>query len=292
MPRVMAVAFEPLGRLYYFDPGDVDYTYGESVLVPTEEGTEVARCVWGPADVEWSGSLPHCVGPAADADLRRDAANRRRRAEIAVIARRLVARHELPMRIVGVDFVDQSDEFDQQAVVYFEAPGRVDFRALLSDLARAVQARIDLRQIGSRDAAALVGGLGPCGREFCCALMGPRQDPLPPGVARDQALPNNPSQFQGACGRLMCCLAYEKELYVDFRKRAPKRGTQVVTDQGAGVVVGHSVPLDAVVVQVDAERVTCPLGRVCPMRGGVVASAQPGATTAASSRSAPGRPAD
>jgi cell fate regulator YaaT (PSP1 superfamily) len=274
MPRVLAVAFEPLGRLYYFDPGEDDYAYGDPVLVPTGDGVEVARCVWGPADVEWSGALPRCAGPAADAELRRDASNRHRRAEIAAVARRLVARHELPMRVVGVDFVDQSDEFDQQAVVYFEAPGRVDFRALLADLARAVQARIDLRQIGSRDAASIVGGFGPCGREVCCALIGPRQDPLPPGVARDQSVPNNPSQLQGACGRLMCCLAYEKQLYVDFRKRAPRRGTQVVTDQGNGVVVGHSVPLDAVVVQVDTERVTCPLGRVCPALGASAAPAR------------------
>ena len=260
----MAVAFEPLGRLSYVDPGVADYAYGQAVLVPTAAGAEVARCVWGPADVDWSGPLPACLGPAGTPELERDTTNRRRRAEIAAVARCLVARHELPMRIVGVDFLDQSDEFDQQAVVYFEAPGRVDFRALLGDLARALQARIDLRQVGVRDAAALLGGLGPCGREVCCVVLGPRSEPVPGGMVREQALPNNPSQLQGTCGRLMCCLAYENPLYADFRARAPRPGTPVSTDVGDGVVVAHVVPLDAVVVEVAGERITCPVGRVCP----------------------------
>ncbi len=262
----MAVAFEPLGRLYYVDPGEAEYAYGDSVLVPTGDGVEVATCVWGPVQTEWAGELQPCLGPARQPELRRDTSNRRRRAEIVAVSRRLIARHDLPMRVVGVDFVDQSEEFDQQAVVYFEAPGRVDFRTLLIDLARALQARIDLRQIGPRDAAAIIGGLGPCGRECCCALIGPLREPVPGRLARDQALPNNPSQLAGSCGRLMCCLTYENPLYVDFRKRAPAAGTPVVTEQGPGVVVGHSVPLDAVVVQVDNERVTCPLGQVCPAR--------------------------
>lgn len=265
MPRVMAVAFEPLGRLYYLDPGEADYAHGDLVLAPTGDGSEVARCVWGPTEAEWAGDLPRCLGPAESPDVQRDVANRRRRAEIAAVARRLIARHELPMRVVGVDFVDQSDEFDRQAVVYFEAPGRVDFRALLTDLARALQARIDLRQIGPRDAAAILGAIGSCGREVCCATIGPLRDPLPQGLAREQRLPNNPSQFQGTCGRSMCCLAYESELYADFRQRAPRVGAQVVTGQGEGVVVAHRVPLDSVVVQLGEERVTCPASEACPL---------------------------
>lgn len=261
----MGVAFEPLGRLYYLDPGEADYAHGDLVLAPTGDGSEVARCVWGPTDVEWAGDLPRCIGLAEVPDVRRDQANRRRRAEIAVVARRLIARHELPMRVIGVDFVDQSDDFDQQAVIYFEAPGRVDFRALLIDLARTLQARIDLRQIGPRDAAAILGVIGSCGREACCATIGPLRDPLPAGLAREQRLPNNPTQFQGTCGRAVCCLAFESELYTDFRKRAPRVGTTVSTGQGTGVVVGHSVPLDSVVVQLEEGRLTCPTGEACPL---------------------------
>lgn len=277
MPRVIAVAFKPLGRLYYFDAGDLQLGYGQRVLVPTGEGAEVAHCVWGPVPLDWPGHLEKCLGAAADADLKRDAANRVRRSGIAIVARNLIARHELPMRVVGVDFVDQSDDFDQQAVIYFEAPGRVDFRLLLVDLARTVQARIDLRQIGSRDAAAIIGGCGACGRELCCAAMGPSKTPLSLRMARNQDLPNNPSQLLGACGRLMCCLAYEQPLYADFHQRAPQLGAVVGTPEGAGTVVGHSVPLEAVVVQVAQERVTCPLARVCPVEPAGAAN-RPGGT--------------
>ena len=263
MAKVIAVAFEPLGRLYYFDAGDAEPGFGEGVLVPTGDGAEVAHCVWGPEELDWMGELPACLGPAAASDDARDAANRVRRVQIAGVARTLIARHELAMRVVGVDFVDQSPDFDRQAVIYFEAPGRVDFRMLLIDLARALQARIDLRQIGSRDAAAIIGGCGACGRELCCAVMGPPKTSVSLRQARTQDLSNNPSQLLGACGRLMCCLAYEQERYADFRTTAPGIGTVVGTPDGTGTVVGHSVPLDAVVVQVATERFTCPLGRLC-----------------------------
>ena len=263
MPRVIAVAFEPLGRLYYFDAGDLELGFGQAVLVPTGDGAELAHCVWGPAELDWSQDLQPCLGSADTADEARDTANRIRRMEIAGVARTLIARHELAMRVVGVDFVDQSDEFDQQSVIYFVAPGRVDFRALLVDLARALQSRIDLRQIGARDAAAIIGGYGACGRELCCSAMGPQRTPLSLRMARNQDLPSNPSQMLGACGRLMCCLSYEQQSYTDFHAAAPPVGAVVGTPDGTGTVVGHVVPLDSVVVQVATERFTCPLGRLC-----------------------------
>ncbi len=263
----MAVAFEPRGRWYYVDPGDLDVSVGDQILVPTGEGTEVATCAWGPAELaSWPGELPVCLGRAGEADLERDGHNRRRRAEIFESSRRLIAKHGLEMRVVGVDFVDQSEKFDQQAVIYFEAPGRVDFRALLTDLARTLRARIDLRQVGSRDAAALIGGVGACGREYCCALTALPTEPVSMRLARSQELPNTPAQLAGGCGRLMCCLAYENPLYIDYWNRAPRLGAQVATPQGDGVVVGHSVPLDAVVVALADEQVRCPLSATCPRR--------------------------
>jgi cell fate regulator YaaT (PSP1 superfamily) len=263
MPRVIAVAFQPLGRLYYFDAGEFELGFGQAVLVPTGDGAEVAHCVWGPTELDWSHDLPACLGPAAAPDEARDTANRIRRIEIAGVARTLIARHELAMRVVGVDFVDQSDNFDQQAAIYFVAPGRVDFRALLVDLARSLQSRIDLRQIGARDAAAIIGGCGACGRELCCSAMGPQTTAMSLRLARTQDLSSNPSQLLGACGRLMCCLAYEQERYAEFHAAAPPVGAVVGTPDGTGTVVSYSVPLDAVVVQVDTERFTCPLGRLC-----------------------------
>jgi cell fate regulator YaaT (PSP1 superfamily) len=262
MPRVIAVAFEPLGRLYYFDSGEFDLGFGQVVLVPTGDGAEVAHCVWGPAELEGWGPLPACLGPATPADEARDEVNRWRRTEIAGVARALIARHDLTMRVVGVDFVDQSRDFDKQAVIYFESPGRVDFRALLIDLARALQARIDLRQIGSRDAAAIIGGCGLCGRELCCAVLGPPKESVSLRMARTQDLSNNPSQLLGWCGRLMCCLAYEQKAYADFQSAAPGIGAVVGIPEGTGTVVGHIVPLDSVLVQVNTERFTCPLSRL------------------------------
>lgn len=272
---VVAVTFQPRGRLYYFDPAGLELAYGQDVLVPTAEGAEVAQVAWGPAHTEWAGELEPIVGLADAASLSRDVGNRARRAEIAAVARALIAEHELQMRLVGVDFVDQSDQFDQQAVIYYEATTRVDFRGLLTDLARALRSRIDLRQIGARDAAAILGGLGSCGRECCCSLMGPPREPMSIRMARNQEL-HGQQQVLGVCGRLMCCLSYENELYLEYRKRAPAIGDRVETPHGAGVVVAHDVPREAVVVRRGTERFSCPLGKVCPARRVPQARVRPG----------------
>jgi len=260
MRRVMAVAFEPHGRLYYLDPGDADHAVGDRVLFPTESGPEVARCVWPPTLVDWDdGDLPRSGGAASAADLRRDEANRIWRAEIRAVAERLIAEQRLPMTVVGVDFVDRSAEADRVAVVYFKAPQRVDFRGLLGDLARALACRIDLRQVGSRDVATIVGGVGVCGREFCCCAMKPPQEPLPGRVTREQELANQALQYSGTCGRLKCCLAYEQQLYLDFLAVAPQVGSVVATPVGEGVVSGHAVPADAVWVRTEDGPRTIPL---------------------------------
>lgn len=260
----MAVSFERYGRLHYLDPGGHDIAVGDWVLVPTEAGHEVAQCVWPPTEADWAGTLPVCGGPASDSDVKREQANRRRRAEIDQTARRLIELHELPMKVVAVDFLDRSRDFDQLAVIYFEAPHRVDFRALIGDLARALRARVDLRQIGARDAAALIGGVGNCGRDLCCAAMRLPTEPISLRMARAQDLPANPQQIAGACGRLMCCIAYEHPLYVDFLAAAPEVGTKVTTPHGDGVVVGHVVPADAVLVHTGEGVQRCPRAGVCP----------------------------
>jgi cell fate regulator YaaT (PSP1 superfamily) len=143
----MAVSFERYGRLYYLDPGQSDYRVGDRVLVPTISGPEVAECVWGPEWVaEEFGSLPVCAGMASETQLQRDAANRRRRAEAKLVARRLIKKNDLPMKVTAVDFLDAGEDYDQLVVIYFTAPHRVDFRALVSELARSLRARVDLRR--------------------------------------------------------------------------------------------------------------------------------------------------
>jgi len=265
MGMMMAVSFERSGRLYYLDPGPYSPAVGDKVLVPTDAGPEVAECIWAPqyVDDEIDG-LPVCAGLATDDHLSRDQTNRARRAEARVAARRLVREHDLPMKVVAVDYVDSPDVF----TIYFSAPRRVDFRALVRDLAGRLHARIDLRQIGPRDEARLQGGIGPCGRDLCCATFLKDFEPVSVRMAKDQDLPVNPMRIAGACGRLMCCLKYEHPLYQKFREEAPRIGASVESPEGPGVVVGHNVPADQVVVKLteDGRRCACPKASVCGSR--------------------------
>jgi cell fate regulator YaaT (PSP1 superfamily) len=285
MPRVMAVSFERYGRLYYLDPGQSDYRVGDRVLVPTDSGPEVAECVWAPEWVaEDFGSLPVCAGMASEAELERDAANRRRRAEAKLVAKRLIKKNDLPMKVMAVDFVDAGEEFDQQVVIYFTAPHRVDFRVLVSELARSLRARIDLRQVGSRDAARLVGGLGNCGRDLCCATFLKDFEPVSLRMAKVQDLPPNPLKISGACGRLMCCLKYEHPLYAEFARQVPAVGERVTLPEGEAVVLAHQVPADSVVIRMSATGQVGPCSRaaVCGARRSYETRSDGGSETAPS----------
>jgi len=261
----MAVSFQRNGRLYYLDPGPYQATVGTKVLVPTDSGPEVAECIWAPqwVDDDITG-LPVCAGLADEQDLHRDESNRSRRAEARVTTRRLVRQHELPMKVIAVDYLDKLNVF----TVYFSAPHRVDFRGLVRDLATRLRARVELRQIGPRDEARLQGGIGPCGRDLCCATFLKDFEPVSVRMAKDQDLPVNPLRIAGACGRLMCCLKYEHPLYQDFHASAPRQGEHVETPDGPGTVVGHNVPADQVIVKLaeDGRRTACPKASVCGSR--------------------------
>lgn len=209
MTRVMAVEFERFGPLHYLDAGEGTYAVGDWVRFPTPDGVEVAKVVWAAEEASAEG-LEVCLGVASEADLARDALNRRLRAEGAEAAKELIAQHGLPMKVVGVDYLDSSPEFDRMFAIYYTAPTRVDFRALLGDLARRLSARIDLRQVGSRDAARLVGGLGVCGRELCCVAFLNDLEPVSMRLARRQGQQPNPLQLIGQCGRMKCCLKFEQ----------------------------------------------------------------------------------
>src|SRR6202035_4699973 len=150
-----------------------------------------------------------------------------------------------PMKVIGVDYLDGENIFK----VYFSAPQRVDFRDLVRDLARTMKARVELRQVGPRDEARLQGGIGPCGRDLCCATFLKDFEPVSVRMAKDQDLPVNPLRIAGACGRLMCCLKYEHPLYQEFRASAPRMGESVDTPDGPGTVTGHNVPADQVIVK-------------------------------------------
>jgi cell fate regulator YaaT (PSP1 superfamily) len=277
MGMMMAVAFQRHGRLYYLDPGQYSPAVGDRVLVPTDSGPEVAECIWAPQWVsDEIDGLPVCAGLATDEHLTRDEANRARRAEGRVVARRLIREHGLPMKVIATDYVDTGNVL----TVYFSAPHRVDFRALVRDLAARLRVRVELRQIGPRDEARLQGGIGPCGRDTCCSTFLKDFEPVSVRMAKDQQLPVNPLRIAGACGRLMCCLKYEHPLYQDFRENAPKIGASVDTPDGPGQVVGHSVPADSVVVRLSADgrRTACSRASVCGSRKAYEATYDPGRT--------------
>jgi cell fate regulator YaaT (PSP1 superfamily) len=262
---MMAVSFRRSGRLFYLDPGPFQPSVGTMVLVPTDAGPEVAECVWAPQWVDDEiGGLPVCAGLATEEHLGRDESNRQRRGEAKMAARRLVREHDLPMKVIGVDYLDEPNTF----TIYFGAPHRVDFRELVRDLAGSLRARVELRQIGPRDEARLQGGIGPCGRDLCCATFLKDFEPVSVRMAKDQDLPVNPLRIAGACGRLMCCLKYEHPLYQDFKATSPKLGESVETPDGPGVVVGRNVPADQIVVKLseDGRRSACPKASVCGSR--------------------------
>ncbi|MDR2619684.1 MAG: hypothetical protein LBC29_00915 [Propionibacteriaceae bacterium] len=266
---IMAVAFEQHGQLHYLDPADQSYAVGDYVLYPTTYGPEVAQVVWmsgattqpgEPETSDASDGLPICDGPATAEDLARDQHNRAQAAKALVTARELVARHNLPMKLLAVDWIDRDPAVDLLVAIYFQTVGRVDFSALVPDLARALQARVDLRQIGSRDATRLCGGLGSCGRTFCCCTWMAKFEPISLRLARDQGMQTNPVGISGVCGKLKCCLSYEQAQYREFAKAAPERGALVTTPHGSGKVIGLAVPAEAVLVRHrDGQTLVCPL---------------------------------
>jgi cell fate regulator YaaT (PSP1 superfamily) len=267
----MAVTFSRYGRLYYLDPGDQSYRVGDAVLMPTQDGPEVATVVWPPTEVpDDLGALPVCEGHATQQHRDRDERNRATRVSARSAARRLIRERGLPMKVVAVDVVDTRPTIDLLVIVYFTAPHRVDFRELVRTLASTVHARVELRQVGARDDARLQGGIGPCGRDLCCSTFLTDFEPVSARLAKDQDLPLNPLKIAGACGKLMCCLAYEHPLYTDFKRTAPRLGETVQSRDGTveGRVVGYNVPAGTVIVR-DAEsgrRCACPKAEVCGSR--------------------------
>jgi cell fate regulator YaaT (PSP1 superfamily) len=268
---VCAVAFQRHGRLYYADPGPLTPAVGDQVLYPTEDGAEVAEVVWAPQYVaEEVGRLPVLIGDAGPADMERAAVSRKKRASARVAAKRLIREHDLPMKVSGVDYVNDRNH----TTIYFSAPHRVDFRALVRDLSATLHGRVELRQLSARDEARLTGGIGSCGRELCCSTFLVDFEPVSVRMVKDQDLPLNPLRISGACGRLMCCLKYEHPLYQEFTAEAPAIGDAVETPDGEGTVIGHSVPSESVVVRVtaDGRRTTCALASVCASRKAYEAS--------------------
>jgi len=271
MGQLCAVSFNRYGRLFYLDPGEHRPAVGDLVLVPTDDGPEVAECVWAP---EWTDEdtddFPKLLGLAGPDDVRRDEQIRRAKADAKVAAKRLIRAHDLPMKVVAVDHIlsGAGSTSGAKTTIYFTAPHRVDFRSLVRDLGATLRCRVELRQLSARDSARVQGGIGSCGRDLCCATFLTDFEPVTIRMAKDQDLPLNPMRISGACGRLMCCLKYEHPLYQQFQATAPAVGERVTTPEGPGRVVAHSVPRDAVTVRLesDGSRCSCSRASVCGSR--------------------------
>ena len=235
MTEVISVRFRGGCKNYYFDPKGVAVKMGDQVIVETAQGPEFATCTEGNHEVEDSAIVhPLCamLRMATENDCRAVEYNKKREREAFDICERKIAAHGLEMKLVNV-----SARFDGNKIIfYFTADGRVDFRELVRDLASVFRARIELRQIGVRDEAKMIGGLGICGRPFCCSQFLDGFLPVSIKMAKTQNLSLNPTKISGTCGRLMCCLKYEQNAYEDAAKRMPKPESFVQTPDGPGNV--------------------------------------------------------
>ena len=236
MTEVISVKFKNRGKVYFFDPHGIAVRTGEKVVVETSRGLELAECVQGShavPDETVVQPLRSLARIATKDDLRIEEINRRREKEAFAICKQKIAEHGLDMKLVDVECSFEGNK----TMFFFTSDGRVDFRELVKDLASVFRTRIELRQIGVRDKAKMVGGLGVCGRPFCCKEFLDDFQPVSIKMAKTQNLSLNPTKISGTCGRLMCCLKYEQEAYEDLIKTAPKMESFVDTPDGRGTVV-------------------------------------------------------
>ena len=235
MVEIISIRFKSGGKEYYFNPNGIRFRAGDGVIVETSRGVEYAQCVRGNSqvdEIDLTAPLRPVVRKATQEDIRQVERNREREKQAFSICQQKIAEHGLDMKLVSTEY-----SFDGSKILFFfTSEGRVDFRALVKDLAGALHTRIELRQIGVRDEAKLLGGLGICGKPFCCAQFLDEFQPVSIKMAKTQNLSLNPTKISGTCGRLMCCLKYEQEAYEDLVKKAPKQESFVETPDGAGTV--------------------------------------------------------
>ncbi len=250
MTEIISVRFRPGGKQYYFDPAGLSVAEGQGVIVETGKGLEYGSCVRRNCLVEDSAvvqPLRPVLRLATERDEKQVRDNRAKEKEALAVCQRLVERHGLDMKLVQVEY-----SFDGSKIIFFfTSDGRVDFRALVKDLAGIFRARIELRQIGVRDEARMLGGFGICGKPFCCAQFLDEFQPVSIKMAKTQNLSLNPTKISGTCGRLMCCLKYEQGAYEDAVKRCPKQESLVECPDGVGTVSSVNLLKEQVKVRLE-----------------------------------------
>jgi cell fate regulator YaaT (PSP1 superfamily) len=252
MIKVAGIRFKEVGKIYYFDPGEFEIEQGQSVVVETVRGIEYGNVAIGSRFVpqkEVYQPLKKILRIATEEDDKKNVENKKQEKEAFELCQVKIGKHKLEMKLIDVEFT-----FDNNKIIfYFTADGRVDFRELVKDLASVFRTRIELRQIGVRDEAKMIGGLGPCGRKLCCSSWLGDFDPVSIRMAKDQNLSLNPAKISGICGRLMCCLKYEHETYQYLEKQLPKTGKKIETLQGQGIVISKNLMTQSVKVLVEGK---------------------------------------
>lgn len=249
MINIVGIRFKKAGKIYYFDPNELEIKKGDYVIVETARGIEFGECVIAIKQVkeeEVVAPLKSVIRIANEDDINKHKENKEKEIKALDICLNKIIDHNLDMKLIDVEYT-----FDNNKVIfYFTADGRVDFRELVKDLATIFKTRIELRQIGVRDEAKMIGGLGPCGRTMCCSSFLGDFASVSIKMAKEQNLSLNPTKISGICGRLMCCLNYEQSTYEDIRKRLPKVGSIVKTENGKGEVISNNTVKESVRIKI------------------------------------------
>ncbi|MCI5628191.1 PSP1 domain-containing protein [Clostridium sp. HCP1S3_B4] len=248
MIKVVGIRFKKAGKIYYFSPGELNINKGDYLVVETARGIEFGECIIGPKEINEEDivlPLKDVIRVADENDIKKHKENKNKEKEAFDICLKKIEEHGLVMKLIDVEYT-----FDNNKVIfYFTAEGRVDFRELVKDLATIFKTRIELRQIGVRDEAKMLGGLGPCGRSMCCSTFLGDFTSVSIKMAKEQNLSLNPTKISGICGRLMCCLNYEQSTYEEIRKRLPKVGSKVKTQSGVGEVISNNTVKESIKVK-------------------------------------------
>jgi cell fate regulator YaaT (PSP1 superfamily) len=267
MSSVVGVRFKRAGQIYFFDPSDVELRGGEDVVVETARGLAVGKIVIPPSEAPSGDStepLKRVLRVVQQEDLDHVKEMERKEEKALAKCEELVAKSQLPMTPLAAEYNLDGNHL----TLYFKSEKRVDFRTLLRELSTSLKTRVELRQVGARDAAKLVGGMGRCGRPLCCASHLSKFEPISMKMAREQDLPLNPANISGVCGRLLCCLAYECEQYRAMKQKMPAPGKTIPTKVGEAKVVGCNPLKETVVVQLESEAtVELPLSDIEPQSG-------------------------
>ena len=258
MTEIIGIRFKEVGKVYYFSPNKTNFAAGDKVIVETARGVECGEVVIPNRKIEDEQvvqPLKPIIRKATENDLRILEENRKKEIDIMKVFVKKIEEHKLLMKAIDVEYT-----FDGSKILfYFTAENRVDFREIVKDLAGIYRTRIELRQIGVRDEAKMLGGLGICGRPFCCASFLGEFQPVSIKMAKEQSLSLNPTKISGTCGRLMCCLKYEQDCYEELLKITPKVDAYVETAEGKGVVVENNILTGVLKVRLDKKQDAPPI---------------------------------